>query len=52
MFDIGGRDKRGGPVLLLTQPSHLELEVLMELTNQDFFDMLAYFTSVPRFELT
>ena len=48
MYHIGGRDKRGGPVLLLTQPIHLELDTLIEITDQDFFDMLAYFTSVPR----
>jgi len=48
IYTSGGRDLRGGPVLILTQSPQLELEMLMELTNQDFFDMLAYFTSVPR----
>ena len=45
---IGGRDLRGGPVLVLTQPSDMNIEVLMEIGHQDFFDMLAYFTSVSR----
>ncbi len=48
ILSLGGRDKREGPVLLLTQPRHLELDTLIEITDQDFFDMLAYFTSVPR----
>lgn len=45
----GGRDVRGGPVLLLTQPRQLEIETLIEMTDQEFFDMLAYFASVPRY---
>ena len=47
----GGRDKRGGPVLVLTQPASLELDALIEITDQEFFDMLAYFSSVPRCDL-
>lgn len=35
-------------MLVLTQPDNLELDTLIEITDQDFFDMLAYFTSVPR----
>ena len=47
----GGRDQAGRPVLSLTQPDQDELQELMELTEQMVIDMLAYFTSVPRYSV-
>ena len=44
----GGRDRRGGSVMTLTQPEQLSVEFLMEITEQDMVDMLAYFISVPK----
>ena len=44
----GGRDKRNGPVVSMTQPEQGSVEMLMEIMMQDVIDMLAYFTSVPK----
>ena len=56
MFDVpfcvchvtGGRDRVGRPIISLTQPEQGGVEELMEMTEQELFDMLAYFLSVPR----
>ena len=45
----GGRDQAGRPILSLTQPDQDGLQELIELTEQELLDMLAYFTSVPRY---
>ena len=44
----GGRDQAGRPILSLTQPDQDGLQDLLEITEQEVLDMLAYFTSVPR----
>ena len=46
----GGRDKRGGPVLSLVHPTDpdVDVEALMEMVENDFIDMISYFTFVPR----
>ena len=44
----GGRDKRGSPLLSITQPDDVQLEALMEMSTGDVVDMLSYFTSVPK----
>ena len=45
----GGRDQAGRPILSLTQPDQDGLQELIEITEQELVDMLAYFTSVPRY---
>eukprot|EP00731_Ephydatia_muelleri_P027821 Em0019g694a len=48
VFLSGGRDKRGSPILSITQPDDIPLETLMEMTPDDVINMLSYFTSVPK----
>ena len=44
MFFLGGRDKRGGPIL--TFPSHTHPE---RLKYEDLRRLMTYLASVPRF---
>lgn len=48
LFCLGGRDKRGCPLVTLTQPKNLQVDWLIEIGVSEIIDMLAYFTSVPK----
>ena len=47
-FLTGGRDKRGCPLVTMTQPKNVELKLLRGIGVHDIIDLLAYFTSVPK----